>query len=277
MLRFLPLTDHPLHKVDTCIILDIDNDLKPFYKPLIQNLEKDVSKGIVYRSRFCYRIQPRIQCIPSPYVEYPLIASFIFQSGYSFPYIHYSNFFEKTQQTKQEEWIQSCGVDLKHAGYGIDEIFMNGYYIPILQEEKETIKVGALLINHYDLFKTLDDLVLYLLKDMTLHEKEKELIRKVWKFMSIEPEQEIEPNPNKPGKYQLKHEKQLIQQFVHMTPSQKEQWKTLIQQCMNESNQPRVKQYMQCLLHNLSIDIQMINVIFYGKQKTPEWKHYSFR
>ena len=80
LIRFLPLFDYELHKVNKCIILDIDNKLNNYYSNLIKFYNKKNVK-LSYRSRCCYFLTKRVKCVSKNlYYNYALIASFIYTS-----------------------------------------------------------------------------------------------------------------------------------------------------------------------------------------------------
>jgi hypothetical protein len=146
LIRFLPLFDYDLHKVDKCIILDIDNKLSMMYKNIFNFFFKNDVK-ISYRSRLCYFINKRIKCISKDFY-YGIIASFIYQS-ISIDKKIMTDFLEDTFITKKnKKIIDKCGLEDEFS-YGIDEIFINSSYIEYFLKNK--INIHPLIFNHNDI------------------------------------------------------------------------------------------------------------------------------
>ena len=153
MIRFLPLYDYKLHKVDECIIFDIDNKIYHGYNKMIKLFRQNKTK-IAYRSRACYIIKKRITCLHSNKLMYPVIASFIYQS-ISLPTKSFRHFLEKlyiSNDSKLNNLITKCSLDDKYS-YGIDEIYINKYHMRYFYKNK--IPILLVLFNHYNFYQGL--------------------------------------------------------------------------------------------------------------------------
>jgi len=163
LIRFLPLYDNNIHKVDCCIILDIDNVLHDWYESLFNYLLNNKTK-FAYRSRACYSMEKRIQCTKTN--SYAIIASFIYQT-INLPFNIFSDFLEDTYiNNKLTNYIKKCGLEDKYS-YGIDELFMNDYHLNYLY--KNNIQIAAILFNHHDILVGLVDYIYNLTTKEQLH------------------------------------------------------------------------------------------------------------
>lgn len=149
MIRFLPLYNYPLHKVDECIIFDIDDNIYYIYNKIVKLLRKNKIK-IAHRYRSCY-INKRITCLHN---KYPAIANFIYQS-ISLPTRTMAHFLEKVyikNDIKLNKLITKCSLEDKYS-YGIDEIFINKYHMRYFYKNK--IPILLVLFDRYSFSKGL--------------------------------------------------------------------------------------------------------------------------
>ena len=169
-MRFLPLFNFKYHKVDKCIVFDIDNKIHKFYTKIINYFNANNIK-IAYRSRFCY-INKRIIYTKN---KYPIIASFIYQS-IQIPSKYFSDFFEKLYIENDQKIIKYINKsDINNIyEYGIDELFLNKYYIKYII--KNEIDFSLLLFNHIDIYTGF-------YKFVQLYCDKKNIRLKVWKIM----------------------------------------------------------------------------------------------
>lgn len=152
LIRFMPLFDYKLHKVNKCIIFDIDNNLHYYYKKLDRYFTKN-NITIAYRSRACYYINKRILCTNT--FNYPIIASFIYKSKNT-PKNIYQDFFEEFFIKKNKDYLNKCDLKDEYS-YGIDEIFMNDYYLNYFY--KNQIVINPILFNHYDIINGINKFI----------------------------------------------------------------------------------------------------------------------
>ena len=146
IIRFLPLFNLEHHKVDKCLILDIDNVLRISIVNIIKLMD-DNNVKIGYRSRFCYSAE-HISCVnDNNIIKYPLIASLIYQT-ISVPYNILSDFFEDIYINKNLELIKKCKL-INEYEYGIDELFMNEKYLKYFYQNK--LKISPILFNHVNI------------------------------------------------------------------------------------------------------------------------------
>lgn len=75
IIRFLPLFDLDYHKVDKCIIIDIDTKYNNHFKRIIKYIIFNNTIHIAYRYISCYVCVDRIACTKN---KYPITANFIF-------------------------------------------------------------------------------------------------------------------------------------------------------------------------------------------------------
>jgi hypothetical protein len=168
LIRFLPLYDYELHKVDECIIFDIDNKIGIFNHTIYEKLKK---KNMLfgYRSRVCYGFKNRILCINDKnIIEFPIIASLIY-NFISLPNNILGDFLDDLYYKKNEDslkFIESCEI-INEYEYGIDEIFINNYHLRYLFQKK--IKVSPIYFSHCCIGAKLIELLSY----FTLEQKSK--------------------------------------------------------------------------------------------------------
>lgn len=150
-IRYLPLFDIDDHKVDKCLIHDIDNDFKDYTKNVIKFCD-DNKITFSYRSRFCYN-HLRITCANDDTLsQFPLISSFVYQT-ISTPYNILGDFIENLYINNDivlMQLIKDCKL-INMYEYGIDEIFMNSIYLKYFYQNK--IKIAPILFNHVNILK----------------------------------------------------------------------------------------------------------------------------
>jgi hypothetical protein len=172
LIRFLPLYNFKLHKVDTCIVFDIDNKIINYYKNIINFYIQNNIK-FAYRSRFCYGIEDRISCNKKDKYnnKYTIIASFIYQS-ITLPKKIFKTFIKKLfikTNSSILKLIEKCNIENKYE-YGIDEIFLNHIHIKFFYVNQ--IKISVIMFNHSDIMvgiynfidyiKTNNELLMYI-------------------------------------------------------------------------------------------------------------------
>jgi hypothetical protein len=147
LIRFLPLFDYKLHKVNKCIVFDIDNKLYNYYKNIINFFNENKVK-LSYRTKSCYFMNKRIKCI-SKDLYYGIVASFIY-TIISVDKKIFEEFLEDTFITKTNYKIitDDCGLKDEYE-YGIDEIFLNSSYIQYFLKNK--ISIFPILYNYTDI------------------------------------------------------------------------------------------------------------------------------
>lgn len=168
LIRFIPLYDFKLHKVDTCIVFDIDNKIINYYKNIIDfYIQNDIKFG--YRSRFCYGIEERISCNKENKYnnKYAIIASFIYQSMTLSRKI-FKTFMKKLfikTNSSILNLVENCHIKNKYE-YGIDEIFLNHIHIKFFYVNQ--IKISIIVFNHSDIMVGLYDFINYIKTDNEL-------------------------------------------------------------------------------------------------------------
>jgi hypothetical protein len=156
MIRFFPLYNFPLHKVDKCVIFDIDNKLHGYYTNVLNFLNEN-NIDFAHRSRPSY-IQERVQRLFPNGIKYPVIASFIYQSG-TYDHSLISDFLEDTYvNNNNDTMIKSVGLADKYS-YGIDEIYINKIHLSYVHKNKK--KISA-MINDYKLTSIIKKYFVYL-------------------------------------------------------------------------------------------------------------------
>jgi hypothetical protein len=152
-IRYLPLFNIDYHKVDRCLIHDIDNDFKDYTKNVIKFCD-DNKLPFSYRSRFCYN-DIRITCTNDDTLsQFPIISSFVYQT-ISTPYNILSDFIEDLYINNDivlMKLIKDCKI-ISMYEYGIDEIFINSIYVKYFYKNK--IKIAPILFNHVNILKGL--------------------------------------------------------------------------------------------------------------------------
>ena len=162
LIRFLPLFNLEYHTVNTCLILDIDDKIRPDHLELIDYYEKNALK-LVYRSRPSYKLLERLIKIKN---RYPVVACFIY-SIIQLPYKIFSNFFENLYFKQDPKIINNIKKTtiLNIYEYGVDEYFINQYYLNYIN--KKNIKYYLLYPKYKDSIDVLvsfGEIFLYCLK-----------------------------------------------------------------------------------------------------------------
>lgn len=159
LIRFLPLFNSTIHRVNKCIVFDADNTMGEYYNKLINYYDTNNIK-FSYRSRFCY-ISKRISCLSDNIIKYPMIASYIYQS-ISLPYRIFSNFLEELyikNSSNIMNLVNRCNI-VNEYEYGIDELFINRYMIVYFY--KERIPIAPVVFDYSSIYRGLILYVEYL-------------------------------------------------------------------------------------------------------------------
>ncbi len=270
LMRFLPLYDNTIHKVDCCLVVDIDNKFYYSYKPLFNYLIDNNIK-FAFKSRPCYTIVKRIRCTNTK--SYGVFGGFIYQS-ISLPYSIFSMFLENTYiNNKLVNYIKNCGLEDKYS-YGIDEIFMNDNHLNYFYQKN--IQIAAILFNHQDIMKglvhyfynitTLSQLHIYL--DFLI--KICKILRLSYNFDSIKAKlndsninladikediiKEIRDDYNK-----WEHNRKLVFRFID-----KHNYSEIIKlllYILKIKELVSIKYLVNCIFMNLKLDINKINMV----------------
>ena len=180
IIRFLPLYDNKLHKVNTCIIFDIDNYMHMYYQYLYNYQRNNV--GFYYRCRFCYTMIERILCNPDKrMMQYPIIASYIYQS-IQLPYSLLEDFFEDLYFKKDKSLINDmklCKIKNEFE-YGIDEYYMNTIHLKYFYDNH--LNIAPIYNNYYDILSGLNMMITNIdsNEDVTIYLK---FIKKFFSFI----------------------------------------------------------------------------------------------
>lgn len=166
--RFLPLLKTKIHHCDKKLVLDIDTFYNDMYLKLIKDLEEKNEKVyFMYRSHPYYYQHKRLSCVEGVVDFEFLVAHFIYQSN-EIDYNIFSNFLERylvnISNVNKNKIIKKCEM-ISEFEYGIDETFMNEYFLEKQIEliKKEDSKLYILYhITPYDykyvFFEFLDEL-----------------------------------------------------------------------------------------------------------------------
>jgi len=179
LIRYLPLLNIEYHKVDKCIIFDIDNVIQPYIKTFIDFFETE-NINFAYRSRLCYS-HKRIRCLSDYHIlKYPLVSSLIYQNINNIPYNIFDTFIEDLYiNNKLDKLIDKCTLISKYE-YGIDEIFMNEFYLKHLYKNKITI--APILFNHVSILHGIKRALIDSDKNNSLYH---EFVNKFFKCINI--------------------------------------------------------------------------------------------
>lgn len=260
-IRFLPLFDIEHHKVNKCIIFDIDNTLHKYFGKLVELYDRNNLK-ISYRTRFCY-IGDRIACVPDKnIIKYPLIASFIYQS-IQVPYNIISDFLENLYIKDTQELlnlITSCNLKNKYE-YGIDELYMNHVYLKYFY--KNNITICPIPFNHIDI-------IIGIKKYSKLINKQqfiifKKIINNFFKIMNINIETQLKDVDNTDKLKELLKKFNLENKIINIYKDRNkiESLKKYISNELNKNyNLPNINLLLNCILSNLKyINPKMINLL----------------
>lgn len=150
--RFLPLHDLELHTSHRTLVLDVDTHYNDIFVKWIRKIEDEKREThFMYRSMPLYHTLRHILCVESDiHFEY-LVAHFIYQtnkvSSHILPPFLERYFVNLSNQNKQKIY-QTCEMKSEFE-YGIDEIYMNEYFL--LEQFKQTKKVDILYsISYHD-------------------------------------------------------------------------------------------------------------------------------
>ena len=164
IIRFLPLFNIPLHKVDRCLILDIDNDIYSYFTKILNTCDK---KNINFCSKFLYGYALKeysllyasifSKNILEKYLtKYSIVCAFIYQNNINFLYAPYSllsNFLNLYLKNNLNDNMYNLlnKNNLINFEYGFDEVFMNKiYFLYIYNTQKiqfAPVKMGN--SNHF--------------------------------------------------------------------------------------------------------------------------------
>ncbi len=130
--RFLPLLKTKIHHCDKKLVLDIDTFYNDMYLKLIKNIEeKDEKIYFMYRSHPYYYQSKRLSCVEGVVDFEYLVAHFIYQSN-EVDYSIFSNFLERyfvnISNINKNKIMKKCEM-ISEFEYGIDELFMNEYFL----------------------------------------------------------------------------------------------------------------------------------------------------
>jgi hypothetical protein len=267
-MRFLPLFDIEYHKVNKCIVFDIDNKLHNFYSTIIDYFDKYDIK-IAYRSRFCY-LNRRVIVTKN---KFPLIASFIYQS-IQLPFKIFSNFFEKLYIDNNKKIIKLINKSelINIYEYGIDELFLNKYYIKYINKHK--LKFIIVLFNHIDIYIGFYKYIKYYCKDII---KIWNILCNFFKIMEYDLNQIYNYNDlNKENILDfLDNNKQFLE--IKIKKNLKNiLLKEYILKEINITNNKKLKLLLNCILNNLDIDINKINLRLIENNKIKYYKYINF-
>jgi len=182
IIRFLPLYDNKLHKVNNCMVFDIDNYMHMYYQYLYNYQRNNNKIQFYYRSRFCYTMLERISCISDKkMMEYPIIASYIYQS-IQLPYSLLENFFEDLYFKKDTQLLNDmklCKIENEFE-YGIDEYYMNKIHLKYFYDNH--LNIAPIYNNYYDILSGLNTMITNIdsTEDITIYLK---FIKKLFSFI----------------------------------------------------------------------------------------------
>jgi len=146
IIRFFPLFDIPLHKVDRCLILDIDNNIHSFFNDIINICD---NRGINFCHKFLYGYVLKEHAyytyinfnqktpLEKYLFNYSIICSFIYQNNINFSYVpklilsNFLNLFITSNagpSSTNDLFNKLKKINLINFEYGFDEIFMNKIY-----------------------------------------------------------------------------------------------------------------------------------------------------
>lgn len=166
IIRFFPLFDIPLHKVDRCLILDIDNDINSYFNDIINTCD---NKNINFCHRFLYGYMftehasiyinfSQKTSLEKYLLKYSIICSFIYQNNINFPYVSkllLSNFLNLFITSNAEPsstndlFNKLKKINLINFEYGFDEIFINKIYFEHIFNEPKIHISATHNINKY--------------------------------------------------------------------------------------------------------------------------------
>jgi len=270
-MRFLPLFNLEYHKVDKCIIFDIDNKLHNYYNKLILYFDKYNIK-IAYRSRFCY-LSKRIIISKN---KYPIIASFIYQS-IQLPYDILSNFFEKlyiNNDKKIIDYIHKSDI-INIYEYGIDEFFLNKYYIKYII--KYNINFMIILFNHIDILSGFKKIFKYYNDNDKITIKIWNIMYNFYKTINVDLNNLLNYNKlnNKNILEILNKYENILEKYILKNINNNYLKKYIIKELNNNYNY-EINILLTCILNNLYININKINILYIKKYKIKYYKYLDF-
>jgi len=244
IIRLFPLYDYDLHKVDKCIIFDIDNTFYKFYYDIINFF---IKKNLIfcYRSRCCYGIDQRFLCLNNyKIIKFPVIASFIYQS-ISLNKNIIMKFFDKlyfNNNFKYQSLITKCNIASKYE-YGIDEFYLN--YVHIKYFYDNNIKINPIIYMY-------NDIKAGILQYIDIDDNSN-FINKLFKILNINIENDIKHTINKYENIITRYNKNIIE---------------FIKNELHYSNNKLYSFFLKCLLNNfLYVKSKHINILSINNNK----------
>ncbi len=192
--RFLPLMDYELHTCHRKIILDIDSVTNHELLKLSKTYDKKGDVYFMYRSHPYYYQFPRITCFNSnKSFFYYVVAHFIYQTNTLSKDIFYSfldKYIYQIHSNNLQFILQSCypknAPNTKNRNiydqyqYGVDEIFMNGFYVKhqFDRNEEENKKLMVLYILSSFQYKKI---IYYMMDNVEIFDVKNPAFQLFWK------------------------------------------------------------------------------------------------
>lgn len=183
LIRYLPLFDFPNHQAKQTIIFDVDSIMRGKVLTAITYFDQHPEEKLMYRSRFCYDMVPRLQLIGNN-LKYYIISSYLAQRG-NLPqkifidfltnclikncdnYKYLLNTLDKS--STNDIYSKQNKIDGKYR-YGIDEYFLNTSYLQYYIDQKINF---IIFVPHSDITDTLG----YYLKSLNNTSQQKPTIK----------------------------------------------------------------------------------------------------
>ena len=266
-IRYLPLFNIEHHKVNRCLIHDIDNYFQTVTKDILKFCD-DNKITFSYRSRFCYN-SVRITCTNDDTLsQFPIISSFVYQT-ISTPYNIFSDFIEDLYINNDMilmKLMKDCKI-INMYEYGIDEIFINSIYVKYFYQNK--IKIATILFNHVSILNGILNYFDYIETDKDIV-KYWEFICGFFKIINIILDNKL--NDMTIMKETLKDEKLDLKTKINnifKNKNQIDKLKQYIKEIYNKYDLYKFKLLLTCILnHLLYIDTNMINILLLSTNYT---------
>jgi hypothetical protein len=257
-MRFLPLFNLEYHKVNVCIVIDIDNKFNSCFTKLIKYFNDNNIK-IAYRYRPCYICNKRILYTKN---KFPIIASFIYQT-IQLPYHILSNFLEKlyiNNNIKIIKNINKSGI-INIYEYGIDEYFLNKVYIKYLY--KNNINILLILFNHIDIVSGFNKFFNYYCNTLDKTTYLWNICVNFFKIIKININKIYEINNENILHFFNSNLKMLENKLLLFLKNNNNHkyLKNFILYELNKTNNKKLKILFNCILINLNIHLDKINLL----------------
>ena len=153
---------------------------------------------------------------------------------------------------EQYPWLHQCQLKELYE-YGIDEVYMNGMYLPELMERSEEWKIGAVVFNHMDMISSI--------KYFYSKGKEMDAVRRIWKWFGLDIDSFMKWNEEKKRWDQNPEMTQRWERKLQMISKEEMErwWREVVEK------EKIGEEYRKCLWNQMEMNWKKINVFWLKK------------